>query len=95
MRLEMEQVRPEITHGDFMACNTFDMSDDLERLGGQPVLVITGQQDKMSPPRFAQTLAEKIPNARLKLIEQAGHYVMQDQPGQFNQAVEDFCNLQS
>lgn len=74
-------VRPTVLHGDYLACNDFDLMGEIETLQ-PPTLVITGTEDQLTPPRYAQYLANKIPNARLVLVPQAGHMVMLEQPRQ-------------
>ncbi|MBI5034533.1 MAG: alpha/beta fold hydrolase [Chloroflexi bacterium] len=80
---------PEITHGDFVACNTFDI---MPRIGDiqSPTLLICGKEDKMAPPKFSKFLASKIVNAQLVLIDNAGHSVMIEQADQVNRALKEF-----
>ena len=44
----------------------------------------------MTPPSLSQTIADRIPGARLSLIEGAGHFVMIENPEAFNAALTDF-----
>lgn len=62
----------EITQGDYIACNAFDVR---ERLGEirLPTLVLFGAEDRMIPPEDSKFLAEHIPNAELSLIEGGSH----------------------
>jgi pimeloyl-ACP methyl ester carboxylesterase len=39
----------------------------------QPVLVVCGREDKVTPPPLSQELADLIPQARLVWFDQAGH----------------------
>lgn len=87
----MAEARPSVLLGDFMACNEFEVSDRLEEIH-QPTLVITGTDDKMTPVRFAQFLADKIAEARLELIAQAGHMVMLEQPVLTANLLSDFIS---
>ncbi len=73
------EVRPALLHADLIACNHFDLRDQLAGIS-QPVLVICGDQDKMTPLRSARLLAESIPRAELKVVPQAGHMVMLERP---------------
>ena len=86
---QLAEVSPEITANDYAACNAFDV---IERLGqiAAPTLVIGGTADQMTPPKYAKFLAEKIPGARLAMIEGAGHMVMLEQPEQVARHVEQF-----
>jgi pimeloyl-ACP methyl ester carboxylesterase len=76
---QMAEVPPQTIHDDFAACDTFDV---MPRLGEIhcPTLVICGTEDKLTPPKYATFLTERIAGAELKLIEGAGHMVMVEQP---------------
>jgi pimeloyl-ACP methyl ester carboxylesterase len=85
----MAQTRRSVLHGDFLACNEFDEMARIERIE-KPTLVVCGAEDKMTPVRYAQYLADRIPNANLKVIPDAGHMVMLEQPRAVAQALLDF-----
>jgi pimeloyl-ACP methyl ester carboxylesterase len=70
-----------------------DRPDSLDLLPqiNVPTLVIVGEEDTITPVSMAQTLANKIPNARLEIIPQAGHLSNIEQPEVFNRIVCDFC----
>ena len=55
-----------------------------------PVLVITGDTDKIVPTENTVRLAAALPNARLATIPQAGHVPHEEQSGLFMQAVDEF-----
>jgi pimeloyl-ACP methyl ester carboxylesterase len=82
----MERVGPAQTLRDFRACDAFDA---LERLGeiSVPVLALTGEADKMTPPKFAHALADRVPGAQARIIAGAGHFVMVEQPDETNEAI--------
>jgi pimeloyl-ACP methyl ester carboxylesterase len=42
------------------------------------------------PPRFSQELAERIPNARLVVIQDVGHQPFQEVPADYNVLLADF-----
>ena len=69
--------------GDFLACDRLDLIEAAGRIA-VPTLVICGAEDKMTPPALSQAIAEKIPGARLALVEGAGHMVMLEDPVAFN-----------
>jgi pimeloyl-ACP methyl ester carboxylesterase len=56
-----------------------------------PTLVVVGAEDTITPVSMSQTLADKIPNAKLEIIPQAGHLSNIEQPEIFNQTVREFC----
>jgi pimeloyl-ACP methyl ester carboxylesterase len=53
-------------------------------------LVLTGDRDVVVPPQNSANLAEKIPNAKLKFIENGSHMFFIENAAEFNQAVRDF-----
>ncbi len=65
---------PQVLLADFTACDRFDVTAEVAHIV-QPTLVLTGEEDKMTPPKYARFLAQKIPQARLTLIPEAGHMV--------------------
>jgi pimeloyl-ACP methyl ester carboxylesterase len=86
------ETRLSVLHADFIACNAFDVSQELNRLGC-PVLVVCGTQDKMTPMRNAIFLASSIPQATLHLVQEAGHMVMLEAPGESAEALQKFLKL--
>ena len=57
-----------------------------------PTLVVAGDEDTVYPPALAQETARRIPNARLVMIEGAGHLPNLEQPARFNDIVMDFIS---
>jgi proline-specific peptidase len=55
-----------------------------------PTLVIAGRQDFVYPPESQEELAAGIPNARLVLIDRAGHNPHDEQPAQTLKAIRNF-----
>lgn len=78
-RTQLAEATPEVAAKDYAACNVFDVMDRLEQITA-PTLVIGGTDDQMTPPKYAAFLADRIPGARLAMIEGAGHMVMLEQP---------------
>lgn len=80
-------VAPGVTHGDFAACDVFDVMGRLGELRA-PTLVVCGAEDRLTPPRYAGFLRDRIAGARLELVPGAGHMVMQEAPGRVVTAIE-------
>jgi 3-oxoadipate enol-lactonase len=80
---------PEVFKGDLAACNAFDILGRVQEVR-VPTLVICGTEDWMTPVKYSQYLASKIPHARLRLVEGAGHLVMIERPEQVNRALLDW-----
>ncbi|MET0151497.1 MAG: alpha/beta hydrolase [Candidatus Binatia bacterium] len=88
-RKTVSATRPSVTRGDFTACNRFDV---IGRLGEirHPTLVVVGEDDRLTPPKYAEFLARMIAGAELERIPRAGHYVSLEQPAEVNQAIRSF-----
>ena len=55
-----------------------------------PTLVLTGEQDALTPPEVARTYAEHIPNAQFIVIPRAGHLSNLEQPEAFLAQIRSF-----
>jgi pimeloyl-ACP methyl ester carboxylesterase len=75
----LAETSPDVVEGDFLACDTFDVRERLKEIQ-TPTLVICGAEDILTPVRFSEFLAERIPNAHLEIVPDAGHMVMLEQP---------------
>jgi pimeloyl-ACP methyl ester carboxylesterase len=87
----MAETRPSVLHSDFIACAAFDETERIAAIH-QPTLVICGQDDKMTPLRYSQFLADTIPNAELEVIPEAGHMVMLEKPLAVATALANFLD---
>jgi pimeloyl-ACP methyl ester carboxylesterase len=45
-----------------------------------PVLALCGEEDALCPPVLQHEIAEAVPNATLRIIPGAGHFVLQESP---------------
>jgi pimeloyl-ACP methyl ester carboxylesterase len=90
----MFRTTPTVLHGDFAACNRFDIMDRVGNIQ-TPTLVVCGSDDLLTPPKYAHFLAEKIGGARLETIDGAGHMVMIEKPDEFNSRVMEFLQTLS
>lgn len=60
------------TLADWRAADAFDRLGAVEGVLC-PTLIIGGEADELTPPKYARYLADRIPGARLELLEGAGH----------------------
>ncbi|MHA1208801.1 MAG: alpha/beta fold hydrolase [Candidatus Freyarchaeota archaeon] len=88
-KIECLKCRQEVAYSDFLACNNFDVRDRISEIS-IPTLIIVGNEDKLTPLKWSQYLNEKISNSSLKVIENAGHMVMIEQPEELNKAILAF-----
>jgi pimeloyl-ACP methyl ester carboxylesterase len=80
---------PLVTLGDYLACDRYDARP---RLGAirTPTLVVAGTEDRLTPLRFSQFLADAIAGARLVEVPDAGHFPQLEQPAAVNAAIREF-----
>lgn len=55
-----------------------------------PTLIVAGDDDLLTPMRFARTLHEHIPGAKLAVIQGGGHALVLTHAGEFNHLVLSF-----
>jgi 3-oxoadipate enol-lactonase len=68
----------------------FDVTRELARLT-MPALVLVGERDWPNR-RLSRALADRLPDARFRLIEGAGHVANVDAPEAFNEALRSFLD---
>jgi pimeloyl-ACP methyl ester carboxylesterase len=86
---EMMKCRGEVIHKDFLACNRFDAMNAVKSIG-VPALIICGNDDALTLPKYSTYLHEAIHGSQLTLIDDAGHMVMMEKPMEVNRAIEEF-----
>lgn len=93
LRRELEQcaavIGPAVELNDLLACDRFDLMAEVENIR-IPTLVIGGAADEMTPVRYADYLAERIPGAQKAIIPGATHFVQLQQPQAVNAAIAKF-----
>lgn len=82
---------PGVVHGDFAACDAFDV---MARLGEirTPALVVCGSEDRLTPLKYSEYLRDHIAGAQLEVVAGAGHLVMLEAPAAVARAVEAFLS---
>ena len=58
----------------------------------QPVLLVWGRQDGVTPPFVAEKFEELLPNARLVWVDECGHAPMMEHPERFNEILGTFLS---
>ncbi|MFW5709032.1 MAG: alpha/beta fold hydrolase [Chloroflexota bacterium] len=86
---QLMQTPAEVTHGDYLACDQFDIRDRLGKID-VPVLVIGGTADRMTPHRFSEYLTENLSQAKLVTIEGGGHMMALEQPESVARTVDNW-----
>lgn len=85
------KARPPVLLGDFLACNEFDVTDQLEKIN-IPTLILCGAEDKMMPLKYSKSLHEGIANSRFHALENAGHLLTLEQPDAVADLLKQFMD---
>jgi pimeloyl-ACP methyl ester carboxylesterase len=88
---DLVRCRPAVVNGDFQACNQFDVMARLKDIR-VPVLIVSAEEDKLTPPKYADYLESAIPNSKRVRIADAGHIAPMEKPRAVNQAIMDFLD---
>ncbi|MGE5377521.1 MAG: alpha/beta fold hydrolase [Bacteroidota bacterium] len=82
------RVAPLRTFNDMEAA-TMDLRPHLHKIT-VPTLVIVGRHDFITNVAMAQEMARHIPNARLEIFEESGHFAFVEEPEKFYRVVKEF-----
>ncbi|MFQ6121569.1 MAG: alpha/beta fold hydrolase [Dehalococcoidales bacterium] len=55
-----------------------------------PTLIMVGKEDGRTPPHYSRLLHEKIPNSKLVVLENCGHYLLLERPDIVNAEIISF-----
>ncbi|HUC38272.1 MAG TPA: alpha/beta hydrolase [Acidimicrobiales bacterium] len=67
----------------------FDLSASIESIE-EPVLVVVGSHDHLTPPRHARRLAAALPHAQLVELARCGHMPMVERPHELSHMLDEF-----
>jgi pimeloyl-ACP methyl ester carboxylesterase len=93
---QLVEYEQQVTHSNslrvFKAMLTRASRPDVDRLSmlRLPILLMSGDSDRLTPAEGARQLAERLPNATLQVIERCGHQIMLEQPERVNALLLDF-----
>jgi pimeloyl-ACP methyl ester carboxylesterase len=90
-RDDLQKCDARVTFGDFQACNRFDVIDRLAEIS-VPVMIISAQEDKLTPPKYADFLESAVSNTTRAHISDAGHISPLEKPREINQAIIEFLD---
>lgn len=68
---------------------TFDLRPNLEKIK-VPTLVIVGRHDFITNVAMAEEMVRCIPNARLEVFEDSGHFASVEEPEEFHRVIKQF-----
>jgi pimeloyl-ACP methyl ester carboxylesterase len=89
VREKLLSARPDVVHKDLKACDGFDVMNSIKEIS-VPAWIIVGEDDKLTPVKYAHFLEREIPDTSFSIVPGAGHLVMIEQPQAFNNSLSQF-----
>ncbi|MHA1958997.1 MAG: alpha/beta fold hydrolase [Candidatus Thorarchaeota archaeon] len=86
---EIRKGKPHVVRRDFEVCNAFDVMEEVHKIE-RPALIIVGEADVLTAPKYSKYLDEKLPNSELHIVEKAGHGVMLEKAASFNEIIANW-----
>ena len=68
---------------------TMDLRPQLKKISA-PTLVIVGRHDFITNVPMAEEIVKHIPQARLEIFEESGHYALVEEPEKFYRVIKEF-----
>jgi 3-oxoadipate enol-lactonase len=75
--------------GDPGGVFNWNITDKLKNIKA-PTLIFAGEEDNATPVAANQLLADNIPNAKIKIMKDVGHFVEVEDPAYFNKELRGF-----
>lgn len=82
---------PRVTYADWICDDSFDFMSRVQAIA-IPTLAVCGAEDRLTPVKYHQFLQQRMPNCRLEVIQQAGHWSYIEQPEAFTRVVKTFLD---
>ncbi len=76
---------------DLRACDQFDVLDRIHEIK-LPVLLICGEQDIMTPPKYSEFLEQQLPDARFERVKNASHMVFAEKADETARLIRSFLS---
>lgn len=84
----LRKVGAQLLLGDYLACNSFDVTDRLAEISA-PTLIIGGHHDKMMPVKLSERLQQRIAGSELRVLD-CGHMIPIERPEATAALIGDF-----
>lgn len=82
---------PDVLIQDFSVCDSFDVVEELASISA-PTLILCGNEDQLTPVKYAEFLHDKIEGSEVAFFDDCGHMPMIEKRSEFNQAVKTFLS---
>ena len=89
LRASIEQLRVESYLKTLRASTTFDRSGSMGVLN-MPIQLVYGSEDRLTPPSIGEDMVDKLADARLAVLDGAGHLSNLERPDAFNAVLVEF-----
>jgi pimeloyl-ACP methyl ester carboxylesterase len=84
-----ERSRPGVLHADLKACNNYQAGLARAATVKCPVLVVSGEGDRLTPVRTTQPLLDALPAPRVRILKGAGHTLTVEAPNALLDALRE------
>jgi pimeloyl-ACP methyl ester carboxylesterase len=76
---------------DYLACQGFDVRQDISNITSK-TLVVCGDKDRMTPPKWSHYLKANIPEAELYFVKDSGHMLPLEKPESLSWVIQTFLS---
>jgi pimeloyl-ACP methyl ester carboxylesterase len=76
---------------DYIACAGFDVRERLPSLR-MKTLIVCGEDDRMTPPKWAEYIHERVRGSELLLVREAGHMLPLERPLELGGMIQGFLS---
>jgi pimeloyl-ACP methyl ester carboxylesterase len=76
---------------DYLACQGFDVRPELPKIASR-TLVVCGDKDKMTPPKWSHFLNASIPDSELRFVKDSGHMLPLEKAGALAEVLQSFLS---
>jgi len=76
---------------DYLACQGFDVREDIRNIYAR-TLVVCGDKDRMTPPKWSHYLGARIPRSELRFVKDAGHMLPLEKPDVLSSVLQAFLS---
>ncbi len=90
----LKTTRSSVLYGDWLAMAQFDASARISEVK-VPVYLACGSLDRLTPPSQSRSLSGMLPQAKLDLIDGAGHMLLLERPQALADGLKAFLDQQS
>ena len=71
---------------------TVSAKQHFEKFESIPSLLVWGGKDRMIPAKHADNIRREVPNSRVEIFPDAGHFPQLDEPDFFFRLLDEFLN---